>query len=417
MRNVFDQYSQPENRLTHALVSALAEDKKLLRAFVRWITGSAPPKKLFIDEQSLPGEPEILEGESEKRGLPDAWIHDDESWSLLIESKVSSPLKNDQLRRHLSTAEKRGYEDIQLLAIDVGEPKRKLPDRVLFKKWSDIYTWLIKHSNQSDWARRAAQYMEIVETKLPDEGYLKEGTLTMFSRIPFDTDNPFNYQEAKRILKLAMEELRKRKDLVSQLNMNPKGTGRGAITGKDGSPVWDFLRIHGSKNSELFTKYPHLTLGFRRDLALTIITIPHGITPSFRRNVVNLGYDGFVDVMRQVNSNLSKALRNAKGAAPWVEIVQRRYPSQRSTAIIDARLEFDLRTAFPSKKKQPIKTQTQWLQATYDALTKKRSNLQVAVGAIFPYNNCPAIKSPEILGYVAATWIACKPLLDVMFKK
>ena len=73
----------------------------MLRNFVRWVTGSAPLKNLFIDGQSLPGDPEILESESEKRGLPDAWIHDDESWSLLIESKVSSPLKNDQLNRHL----------------------------------------------------------------------------------------------------------------------------------------------------------------------------------------------------------------------------------------------------------------------------------------------------------------------------
>ncbi len=301
-----------------------------------------------------------------------------------------------------------------MLAIDVLEPKGKLPHRVQFKKWSDIYTWLIKHSKQSEWARRASRYLEIVEAKLPDEGYLKEGTLTMFSGIPFDTDNPFNYQEGKRVLKLAMEELRKRKDLVRQVKMNPKGAGRSAITGKDGIVVWDFLRIRNSKNSEPFTKYPHLTLGFRRDVALTIITIPNGITPSFRRNIVNLGYEGFEDLMKQVNSNLSKALRKAKGAVPWVEIVQRRYPSQRSTAIIDARVEFDLRTAFPSRKKQPIKIQTQWLSATYDALANKRSNLQVAVGAIFPYKTCKITKSSEILNYIAATWIACKPLLLVM---
>ena len=417
MRNIFDQYSQPENRLTHALVSGLAEDKRLLRAFVRWITGSAPPKTLFIDEQSLPGEQELLEAEAERLGLPDAWIHDGESWSLLIESKVSSPLKNDQLNRHIRTAEKRGYENIQLLAIDVWEPKRKLPKGVLFKKWSEIYSWLTKHSTQSEWARRASRYLEIVETKLPEEGYLKEGTLTMFSGIPFDTDNSFNYQEGKRILKLAMEELRKRKDLVRQLNMNPKGTGRGAITGKEDSRVWDFIPFKGAKNQDLFTKYPHMTLGLHPDRAIVIIAIPNGITPSFRRNIVNLEHDGFIDLIKEINTNLSKALRKAKGAVPWMEIVQRRYPSQRSTPIIDARLEFDLRTAFPSRKRQSIKAQTEWLRATYDALAKKRSNLQVAVGAVFPYKTCKATKSSEILDHIAATWIACKPLLNVMFKK
>jgi len=417
MRNIFDQYSQPENRLTHSLVSALAEDKKLLRQFVRWITGSAPPKSLLIDEQSLPGDPEISENESESRGLPDAWIHDNESWSLLIESKVSSPLKNDQLIRHLRTAERRGYENIQLLAIDVWEPKRKLPNRVLFKKWSDIYTWLIKHSKQSEWARRASRYLEIVETKLPEEGYLKEGTLTMFSGIHFDTDKPFNYLEGKRILKLAMGELRKRKDLVKQISMNPQGEGRGAITGKESDGVWDVLRFKGSKISGPFNEFPHMTLGINRERLIAIIPIPHGVKPAFRRNIVNLEYDGFVDEMRQVNNNLSKALRKAKGAVPWVDVVQRRYPSQRSTAIIDARLEYDLRTAFQNRTKQPIKIQTEWLAATYDALAKKRSNLQIAIGAIFPYKTCQATKSPEILNYIAATWIACKPLLDVMFKK
>lgn len=416
MRNLFDQYSQPENRLTHALASALKEDKKLLLSFVRWITGATPPKKLIIIEQSLPDDPEISEDDSEQRGLPDAWIYDDESWSLLIESKVSSPLKNDQLERHLRTAERRGYENVQVLAIDVSQPKRKLPNRVLFKKWSDIYTWLIKHSKQAEWAKRAAQYLEISEAKLPEEGYLREGTLTVFSGIPFDGDEPFNYQEGKRILKLAMQELRKRKDLVKKIGMNPKGLGRGAITGKDATAVWDFLRIRGSKNNELFTKYPHLTLGLQRDRVLAIITVPNGITPSFRRNIISLGYDGFTELMKKVNSNFNKALKKAKGAAPWVEIVQRRYSSQRATPIIDARIEYDLRTVFPTRRKQPIKIQKEWLRATFDALANKQSNLQVAVGAIFPYRTCEVNKSPEILNYVAATWIACKPLLDVMME-
>jgi len=36
MRNIFDQYTHPENRLTHALMSSLAADPELLRSFVRW---------------------------------------------------------------------------------------------------------------------------------------------------------------------------------------------------------------------------------------------------------------------------------------------------------------------------------------------------------------------------------------------
>ena len=42
MRNLFDQYDQPENRLSHALAVCLHEDRTLLRGFLAWI-GAKPP--------------------------------------------------------------------------------------------------------------------------------------------------------------------------------------------------------------------------------------------------------------------------------------------------------------------------------------------------------------------------------------
>ncbi len=77
MRNIFDQYSQPENRVTHALVTALHEDRKLLRAFLMDIAKCPLPKNrrpIEISEQTYPGKPEATEDETEKRGIPDAWI-------------------------------------------------------------------------------------------------------------------------------------------------------------------------------------------------------------------------------------------------------------------------------------------------------------------------------------------------------
>ena len=80
MRNVFDQYKTPENRLTHALTTALAEDRELCKSFIGWVCGSTPTgrKRLEILGQRLPGEPETDEDENARRSLPDAWIHDGE---------------------------------------------------------------------------------------------------------------------------------------------------------------------------------------------------------------------------------------------------------------------------------------------------------------------------------------------------
>lgn len=114
MRNVFDQYDQPENKLTHALVIALGQDRPLLLNFLRLVGCDKPAKssKLRVVEQSLAGELEPSEDEAEQRGLPDGWIYNDDGWCLLIESKIESRLTSDQLMRHYKTAERCGFTDI-----------------------------------------------------------------------------------------------------------------------------------------------------------------------------------------------------------------------------------------------------------------------------------------------------------------
>jgi len=420
MRSVFDQYQQPENQLTHALASALGEDRDLLKRFIKEIAGVVPcnTKHLQILEQQLPDEDwRYSEEEAGRRGLPDAWIHDGEGWALLIESKVQAALTKDQLQRHSRVAEKRGFTNIHVLVIGIKPPRFNLP-HTKFQAWTDIYKWL-KKQTRSEWPRRAAQYMEIWEGKMvaKDKAYLTNGAVTVFSGIPFGDEEPYNYSEAKRLLNLAMDELRNRKDLEQHLKMNPDGAGRGAITGKSGKSVWDLLPIKGLKKDEAFTRLPHLTLSLEHDRMTVIMIVPSSIRPVFRRNLVQLGYEGFFELMGKVNQNLKKVLRSAPGAAPWIIVLQRRYPSQRSDAIIDAMLQYDLRTAFPDNaNKQVVKTQSQWLMATYNALEDKKSNLQLAVGAIFPYKSCKVQKNPEILNYIADTWLACKPLLKVMMK-
>ncbi len=415
MRNIFDQYSQPENRLTHALVSCLGNDPKLLRGFVQWATGEKVPagRRLEIVEQRLPGEEEATdEKEAERRGLPDAWIHDGKGWALIIESKIESPLKRDQLDRHRRVAERRGFSDVHLVALVVEKPRRVSVDDLIIREWTELYSWL-RRERWSDWALRMTAYMEVLETKLPNEGYLKEGTLTIFTGIPFGQDTPYTYSEAKRLLQLAMEELRHRKDLQRKLKIDPEKKGRPAITGKDLSSVWDYLSLAEARSAKNFTEYPHFTLSIQRDRIFVLVTIPHGIRREYRRNLLRNGREEFFNVLQKVQTNLKKALGKVEGASPWIEIIQRHYPSQRSAPIIDATLQFDLRTAFPRSGRwgKTVKVQPQWLEAVYEALSKKRANIQLAVGAIFPYARCKAVNSSEILDHMAGVWVACRPIV------
>lgn len=86
MRTLFDQYTQPENRLTHALACVLNEDRTLLAAFLKWLDVPPPPAKrrLRIVEQEMPGA--LVSGEDEQdRTLPDLCVFDEESgWAVVV---------------------------------------------------------------------------------------------------------------------------------------------------------------------------------------------------------------------------------------------------------------------------------------------------------------------------------------------
>jgi hypothetical protein len=136
LRNIFDQYEQWENRVTHALMTALQEDRKLLGLFLRELVGVKPPchpSKLAVLEQQYPGEEEPSEEELERRGIPDGWIFDGEDWCVFIESKVIAKLRTDQMNRHRRTAERRGFNAITAVAIAPNLPATLPPDTVLLE--------------------------------------------------------------------------------------------------------------------------------------------------------------------------------------------------------------------------------------------------------------------------------------------
>lgn len=125
MRNVFDQYTQKENRLTHALATCLREDGALRRDFLSWATGKRQTRRgVEVLQQSLPGQRARLdEDEAERRGLPDICLADAAGWALLVESKVAAPASLDQVRRHRRTAERHRLLETTVLLLVANEPR------------------------------------------------------------------------------------------------------------------------------------------------------------------------------------------------------------------------------------------------------------------------------------------------------
>jgi hypothetical protein len=363
LRNIFDQYLQPENRVTHALITAINEDRKLLGLFLRELVrvkAPADPHKLSVLEQQYPGEEEPSEDDLERRGVPDGWIFDEKGWCVFIETKVISKVGADQINRHRRTAERRRFQDITAVAIAPILPT-SFPAGTVLLEWRTVYAWLRRHSSDSKWAARAADYLEIAEAKLIDTMQFVEGTLTMFSGFPFGRDHPFTYLEGKRILGLAMSELRNRRDLLDRLGINPKAAGRGGITGRQGDGVWDFLWLSEPSEEDTFTKHSHLTLGVGSQAVAAMVTIPDKVDNVMRRKLIKLGEAGFQTLANNMLNNLNPLLHHHKGATPWFRGIQRRWRTRKEKPFVDAEIGFDLRTAIQSTG--PPKTQPRWLSA------------------------------------------------------
>ena len=408
MRNLFDQYDQPENRLSHALAVCLHEDRTLLLGFLAWI-GVKPPlpaTKLLIAEQTLPGDPPESEERAERRGLPDIVIHDDATWCVLIESKVQAALTDDQLTRHERTLRRRGFDDVDRVVLTKAGVRSR---RVIALTWSGLYEWLGQGATRSEWAERLRAYLRAAEVRLAREGYLTEGTLTMFDGFQFSADNPYSYGEGKRLLKLAMTELRTDSSLQA-LGMDPAAPGRSAITGRGEDAVWDFLSLVDRPKRATFTSYPHLTLSVQADHLDVAITIPNGVTQPARQRLIDLGTEGLISLNAQI---LTRA-RRILALGGWVEAyaLQRHYRSQRSPATTDARMAFKLETSQPGGSGR-VKGQTEWVELFAELFRRKRANIQFGCVVHLPWDT-KGLNSRTSLRLIADSWRAMQPLLDTV---
>jgi hypothetical protein len=411
LRNVFDQYDQQENKLTHALISALYNECNLVRPFLNWLkVKNIPPlKNIEISLQQLPGEDsQILT--SDYDSVPDACFCDNENWAVLIESKVQAGISTNQLERHLKKAIRYCYNDIYVILITVDLPKQKLPTHVHHVQWKEIYQWFAIKSEKSNWARYFVEYMQIYESKMIAQNYNIRGTITMFKGFQFDKDNPYTYQEGKRLLRVLGREFRKNNHLKRKLGIDYKSEGRPKITKGDGGSVWDYIPLKNSKG-KTFTSYPHATMAISPKEACVAITVPNGIKGGIKKRLKEGGVHNFYNVLEKIENNLRNIIKKAPDTTPFICVQQRFYKSQRSYPRTDGRIEVDLRTII-NDKGTGLRHQPQWTEAIYNILTNKRTNLQLGIEVRFPFS-AKCMQSSRAVDVMVDAWIAIKPILDL----
>jgi hypothetical protein len=325
----------------------------------------------------------------------------------LIESKVQAALTADQLTRHDRTLRRRGFEDVAVVVLTKADVRP--PRRAIALTWPGLYEWLGTGVARGDWVERLRAYLRAAEVRLAREGYLTEGTLTMFDGFQFSTDNPYTYGEGKRLLKLAMAELRQDSSLQA-LGMDPAAPGRSAITGRGEGAVWDFLSLVDRPKGATFTSYPHLTLSVQTDHLDVAITIPNGVTRAVRQRLIDLGAEGLITL----NAQILRRARRLLALGGWVQAyaLQRHYRSQRSPATTDARMAFKLETSQPGGSGR-VKGQTEWVELFAELVRRKRANIQFGYVVHLPWDS-KGLNSRTSLRLIADCWCAMRPLLDTV---
>lgn len=411
MRNIFDQYEQPENRLTHALVTALDQERALLVPFLRWIgiNDVSKTRALTLTQQQVPGTIQDDSDDLDHKGLPDAAVFDEAGWAVLFECKVQARTSTAQLKRHRDTAKRNGFESPWIVVISVDDPLHTLPGKTLCKTWRDVYAWFNGRVTSSYWAKQLVDYMQTFERKMLARDYQIRGTITVFDGLRFNDDNPYTYREAKRLIRLLGDLVQTRKDLHA-IGVDPEGKRRPAITGRGGETVWDFLPLTAARDAKQFTDFPHLAMSINRKHAVAAITVPNGVKGGFRTKLSSIGMDGFLALVQELEKRLLPILKRSEGAKPMIYATQRHFRSQRSSAEVDARIEADLRTIIRGKQ-SGVKHQPQSIEAIYQLLVHKRSNIQFGVNVQFLYS-CPVVRSPKAAELFVDSWKATSPLID-----
>ncbi|WP_432799917.1 hypothetical protein [Poriferisphaera sp. WC338] len=418
MRNIFDQYDQPENKITHALMASIESDRDLLlKPFLNFmkIKPSQQLHSLHLDEQCVPGEMGLVdqddEKESERRGLPDGCIYDKNGWAVLFEVKVQAPVVVDQLVRHRNTAKKYGYEDTDVIVISVDKPGCKLPLWARWVAWQEIYQWFCQYRLKSVWANRFVQYLEIFESKMIARDYEVRGTMTIFSGFHFNDDQPYTYFQGKRLIKLLRQRLLTNKKLVSALDLDMHSRGRAAITRNLDGGVWDIMTTNKAANEANHTGFPHATLDLDTVEVSPAITLPNALKGGIKTKLKTIGPEGFQNIVEQVHKNMMPLYKQMKGMRPIIYILQRRYKSQRSIARRDGCIEVDIRTVVKESGIASFKHQPMWTKAIYDILTNRTLNIQLGLRVFVPYTE-KCMQSADAVDVLADIYIACKPLMD-----
>ena len=407
---LYDQYSNDENRLTHALLHTIGSSQLLFSRFLKDIVGisSFSARETYeISTQKVPfqhGDNDAKDIES----IPDAWIVDGSSkLAIAIEVKdKKNSLRLNQLRGHANRII--DYQHQYLLAItpDLSEPdkieelkrKERTKLNIVWRSWDEVYRWLMELAGK----RVTRNEKESFLVSSMQEYLERRSKVLGFRGIKFP--HGFNVLEAKTILNAEMVEL---KSNVTELYKN-LDKRRPAITTFSQEAVWDCF---GSEKG--FTADLHVTLAINEKSHDISLTVPNSARNAWSRLKAVFSDERYESRLFSILSRLRKEIPHL-----FIEFNQRHFIAQK-LGVRDGYMEFDIDTLGAPFRNRESKTKEFpiWRSAIRDAIVnKKRINGQVMFKSRFFLAETKGIDKPKFIETAKDTIKAFKPLYDFLRK-
>lgn len=400
--NLFDQYSQEENRVTNALLQTVAASPRLARSFLHYFARldyNPRKEKVVVSCQKKPeGQGDRLTSVKTKKEIgtvPDGLIVSDEKeWAVVIESKIKKrSLRVIQLRGHIDAM--RGFPKKNLLVLT---PDKQFPNLlktvkgaiVRWSPWAEVYNWSVKQLRSS--STNATSKFLLKNLK----GYLEmNASLVGFQGIDFR--DGYNQLKAKALLTALMDEIQPK-----VLRLYPKlKKRRGRIT-TFGTGVWDCFGL------DPFTKDLHFTVSIEEARIVVSLTLPNAAKERWSRLRQVLAdsrlYSKFTDNLRSLRKEVPEL---------WVRLAHRHFRAVR-ISIPDAALDLNLDTSTLMPRSLAVKRFPLWFDTAVQAIRAKGNiNLQLQFQARFP-KEFPRARTPQFTDVAVETFKKFKPLYDLL---
>lgn len=335
--NLFDQYTQPENRVTNSLLQTLAASPRLTRQFLaEFVPGVeiAGEASLLISSQRTPEieRKEVAEKSEKNPTIPDGWIvsrlSDEETETVVVvETKIVEKSSKTELRNQLTGHLEKGalFEPRRLHALLITPdhedplPGWKAPvGKYCWRSWRDVYRFA--RGQRGEFQRGSATRLLLENLK----EYLEMNDIVGFTGIDFS--DGYEELKARKILKNLMNEIR-----PEVLKVYPHLSKR---KGNIKDP-WD---VFAPDDVDQFTKANHLVVSIDPRCLAVLLTVPNNNAWGWRRLKQVVADPDRQDQLMGILARTREMLPNLR-----VKLAQRHFVAQRF-AYDDASIEVDLDT-------------------------------------------------------------------------